>query len=278
MTKLCVSGDSLLLTQDGYKTMIELEGQTVSIWNGIEFTNAIVKKAELPQVLYLLITSDGCELKCTIQHSFFIVHPSNQLAYTLKQLYQMNIGDEIISCDYPVLTGDAKKDIIDPYNMGLLVINGDIYDIPMNASFNNKLFWLAGFIDGNGELLFKDGQYEIKISYMNKDFLYNIKLMCNTIRLNPRIMVVSPSIVQLIEHLNGRITYNLYFNPKDTYLLLNTLVSPIKKFKLPGTYFPNSINIPNQVVSINKLNECSDVYYFEEPKRGAGITNGLING
>lgn len=280
MNKLnvCVSGDSLLLTTDGYQHIQDMESKTVSIWNGSEFTEATIKKADGLHMLYLLTTSDGCELKCTLGHSFFVIHTKNRSLHIKKQLSEMNIGDEIIKCDFPIIAGNPNKDMIDPYTIGLLVIDGDTYDIPMNSSLNNKLFWLAGFIDGNGELVFKDDQYEIKISYMYKDFLYNVKLMCNTIQLNPRMRVVSPSIIQLVEHLNGKITYNLYFNAQETYMLLNSSSIPIQKMSLPSSYHPDKSIPPIKVESINKLNEYTNVYYFEEPKKGTGIINGLING
>lgn len=277
-SNVCVSGDSLLLTLDGYQSIQDLVTKKVTIWNGSEFTDAVIKKAEGLHMLYLLTTNDGCELKCTLGHSFFTINEKNRNFPMKKKLSELNVGDEIIKCDFPIIAGNPNKDMIDPYTIGLLVIDGDTYDIPINSSLNNKLFWLAGFIDGNGELVFKDGQYEIKISYMYKDFLYNVKLMCNTIQLNPRMHVVSPSIIQLVEHLNGKITYNLYFNAQETYMMLRSPSFPIQKILLPASYYPDKVIPPIKVQSINKLNEYTNVYYFEEPKKGTGIINGLING
>lgn len=275
---LCVSGDTLILTDNGYFSMQELNNKMVNIWNGTEYSLSRIYKSATPQPLYLVTTSDGCEIKCTSLHSFFILNNIDKEYFYKKKVNELKINDIIMPCKYPVINGDSSKDFIDPYTMGLLTIGDDVYDIPMNSSLNNKLYWLAGFIDGNGEVLYKNGMPEIKINYVFKDFLYNVKLMCNTVQLNPRINVVSPTLVELVNRLNGKITYSLTFNPHETDLLLHHLSLPFQKIKINKFSINPDYSHEIKIQAVNKLNSNEDVYNFVEPVRGMGILNGVLSG
>lgn len=276
---LCVSGRTLILTNNGYQSIQNIEGMQVFIWNGAQFSLSVIRKTAENQSLYLVVMDDGSELECTLCHSFYITNPNDPNYFYRKELKDLQIGDEIIKCDYPVISGDTSRDLLDAYHIGLLVVGGDTYDIPMNASINNKIAWLSGFIDGYGKLVFRDNHYEIRIDYIYKDFLYNVKLMCNTIQLNPKMRVVSGSLIQLVRNLNGKITYTLTFDPLETILLLRHLDMPIKQLKLPQTYKRDQIsNSVIRIQSINSLNRKEDVYSFEEPLRGMGILNGILTG
>lgn len=275
---LCVSGDTLILTDCGYFSMKELNGKSVNAWNGSEYSLTNIYKSATPQPLYLVVTSDGCKIKCTSFHSFFILSDVNKDYFYKKKVNELKLNDIIVPCKYPIINGDTSKDFIDPYTMGLLTIGGDVYDVPINSSLNNKLYWLAGFIDGNGELVHKNGMLEIKINYIFKDFLYNIKLLCNTLQLNPRINVVSSSLVELVSRLNGKITYSLTFNPYETDLLLNQLALPLQKIKRQLFSIRSDYKYEIKIQAINKLNITEDVYNFIEPKRGMGVLNGVLSG
>ena len=278
-TQLCVSGDTLILTIHGYRSIQHIVDCTIPIWNGEDFSLSSIKKTAAAQSLYLVIMDDGSELKCTYYHSFYVTDGESPCSFKKKELKDLRIGDQIIKCSYPIIHGDARRDFPDAYITGLLTIGGDSYDIPMNASMTNRMTWLSGFLDGNGRLVFKDGWYEIHVDYIFKDFLYNVKLLCNTLQLNPKIRVVSKSVMQLIEQLNGKITYTLSFPPIETACILGNTDFPIQTLSLPATYKVDHLEEHAiRVQSINSLNTKEDVYSFEEPIRGMGILNGVLTG
>lgn len=168
---LCVSGDTLILTENGYQNIEEIAGTRIRIWNGTQFSLSVIKKTAERQPLYLVVMDDGSELKCTLYHTFYVSQPETPGYYCKKELKALKIGDEIIKCEYPIIEGDSDKNFFDAYHTGLLVTGNDLYDIPMNASISNKMAWLGGFIDGYGKLVFKDGLYEIRIDYIFKDIV-----------------------------------------------------------------------------------------------------------
>lgn len=71
-SNLCVSGDTMILTKNGYYTIKSLENQNVEVWNGKEWSKTVVKKTGTDQKLLKIIFSNGLELKCTEYHKFYI--------------------------------------------------------------------------------------------------------------------------------------------------------------------------------------------------------------
>jgi len=78
-SNLCVSGDSLLLTDTGEFPIGDLVGTTVNVWNGSKFTPApVVKTGTNQELLRIKVSSFDCfgvvtetSLKCTPYHKFY---------------------------------------------------------------------------------------------------------------------------------------------------------------------------------------------------------------
>ena len=71
-SNLCVSGETLLLTDKGYQTILELEGSFVNAWNGEEFSEVQVKRTGENQTLLIVTFSNGSILRCTPYHKFYM--------------------------------------------------------------------------------------------------------------------------------------------------------------------------------------------------------------
>jgi ribonucleoside-diphosphate reductase alpha chain len=71
-SNLCVSGDTMILTKDGYYEIKSLENNDIKIWNGKEWSNTKVIKTGQDQKLLKIKFSNGLELKCTEYHKFYI--------------------------------------------------------------------------------------------------------------------------------------------------------------------------------------------------------------
>lgn len=76
-SNLCVAPETLLLTDKGYIPISKLQDQTVTVWNGFQWSESIVKKTGVNQKLLNVKFSNGEELDCTPYHHFHIVDKVN---------------------------------------------------------------------------------------------------------------------------------------------------------------------------------------------------------
>lgn len=89
-SQLCVAPDTELLTDKGYVQISLLDNRTVNVWNGQEFTPALVKKTGERQKLLCISFSNGKQIKCTPYHKFHIKEKGEIEAHLLLE------GDEVI--------------------------------------------------------------------------------------------------------------------------------------------------------------------------------------
>ena len=334
-SNLCVHGDTLILTKDGYYPIKDLANKEVEIWNGSEFSLSPVRKTNVNQELLKITTDDGCILNCTKYHKFHIVTGSKNTKHIIKESQELKIGDRLIKCQFPVLHGNKDFDFESPYTHGMYCGDGSSYklkkeiqpfidlyhekqdlleyldydrilnkqelqnktriilhksinkkfDVPINASLNNKLHWLAGYIDADGTIIKNQDSRCIQITCIHLDFLNKVKLLCNTIGLNPKITLNKKERKQLMPNNKGfkeyecKEIYRLLFNVLDTYKLYNELNIPTKRVF-------NDIKVSPQrdarkfvrISSIEKVDGLHDTYCFNEPKEHKGIFNGIITG
>jgi hypothetical protein len=71
-SNLCVSGDTMVLTKEGYYPIKNLENSNIEVWNGKNWSKTMVKKTGENQKLLTIKFSNGMELKCTEYHKFYI--------------------------------------------------------------------------------------------------------------------------------------------------------------------------------------------------------------
>lgn len=106
-SNLCVSGDTMILTKEGYyqiKTLVDVE---VEVWNGDEWSKTCVKKTGENQKLLTIKFSNFTEIKCTEYHKFYIEEDNNEKIYDAKNLksgmhimpYRTWIEDKLILYD-----------------------------------------------------------------------------------------------------------------------------------------------------------------------------------
>jgi ribonucleoside-diphosphate reductase alpha chain len=337
-SNLCVKGDTLVLTKEGYYPIKDLANKNVEIWNGNEFSLSPVRKTGENQQLLKIITDDGCILECTKYHKFHIVSGSRNTKYIIKDANELKNGDRLIKCNFPVLKGNIDYDFESPYTHGIycgdgsnyklknsiqpfidlyhekqdllqyldydrvltynetknstrIILNNTLnskFDVPIYASLNNKLKWLAGYIDADGTICKNQDSRCIQVACIHKDFLYKVKLLCNTLGLNPKItkninagerMMPDNKGLGEMKLYNCTEVYRLLFNTLDTYKLYNELQIPTKRVL-------NDILTPPQrdarkfvrIQSIEEVKGLHDTYCFNEPKNHTGIFNGIITG
>ena len=220
-TNPCVTGDTKILTDNGYIEIKSLVDKKVNIWNGYNWSIVEPKVTAENQKIIKLVFSDGCELKCTPYHKFILADgtrvEAKDLTNDMKLIkHEMPLingfkeldhaytqgffsGDGYIHTStnktYIKLYGNKRNIKLDYIGHKLTLENDkcdqyrvcvDVKDksfVP-DASYclKSRLEWLAGIIDSDGSCT-KDGN--ISICSINHSFLMDIKFMLNTLGINP---------------------------------------------------------------------------------------------
>jgi len=124
-SNLCVSPDTLLLTDKGNIKIGLLENKFVNVWNGNEWSNVQVKKTSENSELITVQTSAGQSLDCTEYHKFYVVkkYGSNPICIPAKDL---QIGDKLVKFNLPIIDGE---DILEyAYDNGFYSADGCFVD------------------------------------------------------------------------------------------------------------------------------------------------------
>jgi ribonucleoside-diphosphate reductase alpha chain len=230
-SNLCVVGETLILTDNGYEEIKNLENKNINVWNGLEFTNTIVRKTGENQKIIKVILSDGCELECTEYHKFFIeqkyINKSNLNIDVLKSINVLKIDAKdlkqdmkLVKCDFPVIKNfNQEEEILFKYA------------------------YTAGFHSGDGTYNYSNTDQETKCGYKNipnsayckrhqmyhKDDL--VDNMCNAIS-RKRIPIVSlyGDKIKLLEHLHYYKAGNITKENKINVILYDCIP---EKFSVP---------------------------------------------
>lgn len=110
-SQMCVSYDTKILTDNGYKLIGGLENNFVNVWNGQEFSEVEVFKTGTNQQLYRVETSSGNYLDCTEYHKWYILESTESGKRTKPPRYkevrthELKEGDKLIKFDLPLIEG-----------------------------------------------------------------------------------------------------------------------------------------------------------------------------
>ena len=103
----CVSGDTLILTNNGYVPIVELIGKETTIWNGYEWSNVIPFKTSDSEELFEVTFTNGSVINCTSYHKFPIWFNGRYQKYEKElELLDCKIGDALTKYVYPIITGE----------------------------------------------------------------------------------------------------------------------------------------------------------------------------
>lgn len=116
----CVSGDTLILTKNGYQRIDSLVGKKIEIWNGYEWSEVEPRVTGYNQEMFNITFSNGCTLKCTKYHKFVLKGNKRVEANQLK------VNDKLEKFNYPLILTDSI------------------------TSHDSKLMYSKGFFAGDG--------------------------------------------------------------------------------------------------------------------------------
>ena len=241
-SNLCVAPETLILTEEGYFEIKSLEGKSVKVWNGEEFSETTVNKTGTDQELMTIETSDGCKLDCTPYHKFYLQDGSTVEAQQLKE------NDTLIQCAYPLLEG---KEVY-PFSLQI---------VPINANLKTKMEWLSHYYNSD----IKNTIILEEILYIthnaSQDYLFQVKLMLQTCGINSK-----------LDRRNN--TLNISVNA-----LVKLGFKPLRlNIRIRSEETGENVK---EIVSINKITKTgriADTYCFNESKKHSGIFNGIITG
>lgn len=119
----CVTGDTEILTKDGYFRIDSLLDNEIEIWNGFEWSKVTPKITGENEHLLKVTLSDSRELTCTDYHNWHLA-----VGYTGKSkktsTIDLKIGDKIIKYDFPIILKGEITDKKRAYTQGFISAEG----------------------------------------------------------------------------------------------------------------------------------------------------------
>jgi len=87
----CCSGETEILTKEGWMTLLELKNKEALVWNGREFNHTVVRETK-PDILYRVQLSNQLFLDCTSKHVWYIQDENgNEKKTTTIELQKGNV-------------------------------------------------------------------------------------------------------------------------------------------------------------------------------------------
>jgi ribonucleotide reductase alpha subunit len=102
----CVTGDTLILTKEGYKRIDSLVGIPIEIWNGYEYSEVVPKVTGENLPVLQIDFSNLTNIKCTYYHKFILETGERVEAKDLK------VGDTLDSYFVPVRINEENKEYL----------------------------------------------------------------------------------------------------------------------------------------------------------------------
>lgn len=127
----CCSGDTLILTNNGYHKLDSLIDKKVQVWNGQEFSDVAVRYTG-DSMLYIVNLSNGTYLKCTPEHKWYI---SNNGVKDIVLTKDLKLGDIIYKYELPVVDSDNNNFDVN-----------NVWHVPINYSIKTKIEWLNNIL------------------------------------------------------------------------------------------------------------------------------------
>lgn len=114
-TNPCVTGDTMILTSNGYRQISELVGKECEIWNGYEWSTVIPRVTGENEPIYTVTFTNGRSVKCTRYHKWHVIdygNPSNTnndgYKHITKSTEQLRLGNQIVTYTLPYLEGTNR--------------------------------------------------------------------------------------------------------------------------------------------------------------------------
>ena len=243
-SNLCVTGDTYILTKDGYKNVFkmykygkELDVQVDSItMNGKRecrelktFNTPPIVRTSVEAEIYEITFDDGSAIKSTSWHEYYV----NCYDETVKlPLSLLKVGD--------VMYNATSSDTFGIYKPTLAELKGDVAILDKTGEFNEHWFQLSkSRIEALASIILDNTNFRSKLVNLRK-----LQMIFNTARIGS-IIYHGPA-----EHNNNKV----------------------------GTIRHSHFNYTKRINTIVKLEETEDVYDTTEVNTNSLIFNGTVTG
>lgn len=106
-SNLCVSGDTKILTKDGYKEIKSLEGTIQECWNGEQWSKTPIFKTGESVKLLTVVLSNGAVIKATPEHKWYVKNNYNSKSVK-TDTSDLQIGDKLEKFELAPVTHGTK--------------------------------------------------------------------------------------------------------------------------------------------------------------------------
>lgn len=163
-----------------------------------------------------------------------------------------------------------------------LDINEKFY-VPMTATLAIKLEWFAGYCDADGTIANNGSNQQLQIASINHDFLMDVKRMLQTCGVNPKLRNAMAAGTKYLPDGKGghkdfdtQQLYRLLLTSCDLRKLVDLGFSP-RRLQISSTCLPTR-NAKQfiKILETKTLERRDATFCFTEPKRNAGIFNGIL--
>jgi ribonucleoside-diphosphate reductase alpha chain len=217
----CVTGDTLILTDEGYQPIAERVGKPTHVWNGEVFSEVVPFSTGINPLVDVIL-SDGTSLRCTPYHEWILAGGVRVMAEELSagdrlEKFAMPVveagenysgdaysqgfysGDGVAeaSASYiyepkwdvvPRLKGKVSEDILWERRRW---VHGPMFSknfVPVNGSLDYCLNWLAGVMDADGTVTRDENGNGLQLTSVDKSFLLNVRLMLTRLGVRAKIV------------------------------------------------------------------------------------------
>lgn len=217
----CVSGDTPILTDKGYKPIESCVGKKVNIWNGEEWSEVVPFEAGVAH-LYRVTLSDGAYLDCTADHKWLIdgerIETRNLLIGHTLDKFRMplagGLGARNSEGAYSqgFYSGDGNRGynysyVYWPKYSCIKALQGDIVEgaedgrrvwkhgpmldkswVPFDEHADYRLRWLAGLLDADGTVTRDCNGSGFQVASIDFEFLERLRLMLTTLGVRAKVV------------------------------------------------------------------------------------------
>lgn len=316
-TNPCVTGDTLILTDQGHLPIKDLVGKEVLVYNGEGFSKVIPYSTGINSLMEITF-SNGHAVRCTPYHKW-VLHTGARV-----QAHELLPNDKLQFCEMPLIQGGHTY-AIDAYSQGFYCgdgtknatesnlykheesirdrLVGKIRDrnckdqpghrwthgvmlpkdfVPSEGTIEYCMAWLSGLLDADGCVSRKKDTNVLEITAKDRNFLRRIGLMLNRFGINYRIWERKDA--GLKNGSNGKAymcesTASLMISWKYVYELIQLGLNTSRVDLSPFKKAPKGIaRVGHRVVSVKHLPYMEETFCLTEPVNNTFIANGVLTG
>jgi ribonucleoside-diphosphate reductase alpha chain len=156
--------------------------------------------------------------------------------------------------------------------------------VPMGATLDNKLKWLAGLFDGDGCVSRNGTNESLQLGSIHKEFLLRVRLMLQTLGVQSKVTQMREVGERPLPDGNGghdmfecQTMYRIHITSCDLYVLGKLGFAPRRLTFVTREPTRNASQFVT-VTSVEPDYESSPTFCFTEHKRHFGVFNGLLTG